>query len=202
MKSLIFIFVNIVLVGPAFGSQGFADSHDPRIVNKSGKHEVVLPKAAKVALKKWCGECQILPYDFYDETVAEEYVGEGRLPMAATGDFNGDGFKDAAIIVDNGKSKQTALVLLTKRKSWEIKELDSWSYEKPNKIETEVGGKKHIGFPHFVRAIPEGVNDHSKIAKINPRDGIQVETHMGKTDFYFIDEGKKVRTLEELLKGN
>lgn len=161
----------------------------PVITNTTAKKEVVLGADATKALKKWNSGFQIFTIDAFPKAVVELFKDAPKeLPMAAAGDFNGDGQEDIALVGYNSNNIFT-VVLVAGATDYTVVMIDNRSYADPKtqSLTTETG-EVQTGLSTYVSLLPaKDIKFKDPKKKL---DAVQVETYNADTRAFYIKEGR------------
>jgi len=98
-RLIIALVLAIILALGAGCSQQAREVSEPQIVLAGNKPELLLPQSLRSLLKEHYPRLRIASDADFDRDIQEVYREERLLPFACSGDFNGDGLTDVALIL-------------------------------------------------------------------------------------------------------
>lgn len=170
--------------------QARSDQEQFSIALEGHEVKIKIPEQAWQNLNKWNKNFKVYELSDYSPSVMGVFDDASKVPMAYMADVDGDQTQDI-ILLGEDKSQQKVVAILNKNKKFEVIEVKSWGdgTVKKTKIpllnSTSKSKKVERGVPVYI-AEPQG----EVVEKIKNKKGIQIETYLGSTEVYVIENNK------------
>jgi hypothetical protein len=165
--------------------------------------DVQISEDIQKALKKWDANFQVFPLKSFPPTVIGLFRdAKNESPMAVSGDFNGDGQTDFAIMGFN-KTQQKIVILVKQEKDYIPVLVNTEKYKDPEKsfLDTEDTGREK-GLSTYVSLLSaKDIEVGKKSTFAKKPDALQIENYGGVTTAYYLKSTSKNKFEVKEYKG-